>query len=625
MLTIGITTCYSTSIRQLNGMLMSLFDKNSTCELMKYVDKTNNYFNNYRSRSFTDINIIHVSQPVNIIIFYDANDEYNNVYSDVKELVSNIKFNNVNITLYRSYNNVKVSVARNIIIQLATTKFICFRDDDDYSVNINELLRITNKYLNYNVINCFAIYSHYNYHNHAAMMPDNVWSLIMNREFIINNNLSFIPYIGNEDIIFKTDLYNACTRYTNINNFIFVHDSIYYYTEASNRSLIDNVYDDTLDANTLKNNTKSYETLVNILQHEYRNHGVITNNYQFYRTISRLLSMRRGYVLLKHYMITHKNEFEMKDYIELISKNKGSINFWSLNNELRKNCFKLFHLFISISDLYKFTCEMKNNTSCDLSDIELLNMIINNNEEAYKILEQNKNMKYVSLDEFSYNYISYLYVAHGNHNDVLDVKLLNNIRDYICNVLKNINDSTFYLWVFNNLSVKSLMNFANKDNNFMLDCINLIGIENKNIFNNIEPYDVKHINSITDAIRYYKHETLLENYNVNPKVFMGYANDILFQLLLSVSPTDINDLNRICVTIHDNDIKILSCDCDITVNESVYRKQYSINGGCYHNNSVTYYILFILYILSVILIICVIIYSCKTMNENYYIPNEDQH
>jgi thiaminase len=142
--------------------------------------------------------------------------------------------------------NIKVSRARNYIIEHALSKYITFKDDDDLSVNINKILKHVLDWDTKTTVKLFYTLSgSYNYkppeienEKMEKTIPFvsqlGIWSSIYDVEFLRRNNIYFVPDIGSEDVVFRAVLHHIIDKYEG--KFEIIDEILYYYLDPSNRS-----------------------------------------------------------------------------------------------------------------------------------------------------------------------------------------------------------------------------------------------------------------------------------------------------------------------------------------------------------------------------------------------------
>ena len=139
-LTIGITCYYGTKLAKLINQINSLFDPRFTPSLRSLIEPSMDIVPNEKIELIFVIDTYEIRNkyiPKKYTQTYEEN--INNILTYIKSL----KIYNTKISIFKTEYNSGVSVSRNIIINNAKSKFLCFCDDDDLHINVNETLKIT--------------------------------------------------------------------------------------------------------------------------------------------------------------------------------------------------------------------------------------------------------------------------------------------------------------------------------------------------------------------------------------------------------------------------------------------------------------------------------------------------
>ena len=244
LLTMGLTCCYKSDITKLEYMIHSLFSsKNNLLETL-----------NYKYDYIKDL-----KYKVELFVVIDDNPLLKNTNTnEIVNLLTHLNkllYKNVIIKYVVTPTNIKVSCARNIIIDEASGEYLCFCDDDDLRCNVNNLIKIIednygNDYINHYVRNT----SPTNYTNltfKPRISNISVWNSIIKTEFIRKNKLYLTPFLATEDVIWRSNL-SYILENSNAKT-IQIPDVCYIYMEQSNRSLnhfgIDSRFLDNIDFN----------------------------------------------------------------------------------------------------------------------------------------------------------------------------------------------------------------------------------------------------------------------------------------------------------------------------------------------------------------------------------------
>ena len=263
-LTIGVTTYYKSDPVKLKKLLYSLIVKQEEIEidfdeprignekLVELIIRMNH------TEQFSKDDFITFSDPVEMIIIIDSYPEEDDspenecelehikaVITEFSSKVKHLKLP-IDIKVVIPTTNIKVSRARNYIIENALSKYITFKDDDDLSVNINKILKHVLDWNNETSVKLFYTLSgSYNYRppeieneKKEKIIPFisqlGIWSLIYDVEFLRRNNIYFVPDIGSEDIVFRAILHHVIDKYEG--KFEIIDEILYYYLDPSNRS-----------------------------------------------------------------------------------------------------------------------------------------------------------------------------------------------------------------------------------------------------------------------------------------------------------------------------------------------------------------------------------------------------
>ena len=148
-LSICFNCFYGTNLQKMINHVYSLFDNRFTPSI------------DLNNIPIPEINIIPY-QPIELIFVMDNFDitnthniqRYQPNIDKIYNFIQSLVIPNVFIRCFKTFTNSGVSTRRNIGIRNANGQFICFCDDDDLHINVNEILNILSKYNNYNCINC---------------------------------------------------------------------------------------------------------------------------------------------------------------------------------------------------------------------------------------------------------------------------------------------------------------------------------------------------------------------------------------------------------------------------------------------------------------------------------------
>lgn len=503
-LTIGVTTYYKTDFERFKMLIYSMLDPTSLCDRFSDIDKSKAYIEHINS----DINsmelIDRIDEPVELIVFIDRlNDEPNSNVNSIVNFVKSIHVNNLTVRVLMSTENVRVSVARNAIIQLGLGTYLIFRDDDDLCININESLRLINQTLN--TVDHSDAYSHnesITYMESFMMNFNKEWSklpvislmssciVVVNRQFLIDNNLVYPPDVGNEDTIWRNDLYWLLMQQDGFNNARLIKASTYLYYERSDRSIATslNPFVDDITAYfdiEMRDNNNAYSIIDKVMQHELLIHHVkIPIIANLFRSINIIASVRRSWSVIREYMIRHKQYYEIEDYINMITQiDSIELDFWQLTDNQQTECFEMFCIYSSLSDMYHFVRELVVSNKLD-NNIEQINSSVKCHQDNEIDSETNYSdinskvipaldvmfkwkgsLKYMlnrfgkfnskQLNKFVYKYICMLWIRADDqinsieqlYGNKLNKKLLTDIKLYMSNYLRSHNMSEVVLYL----------------------------------------------------------------------------------------------------------------------------------------------------------------------------------
>ena len=307
-LTIGITCCYRSMFSRISQMLFSLFNPDMTTEVFECFDSCHKLKRTYATEQFNELNAptITINEPIQIIIVLDGKNEL------LEQLISGMI--NRYLRRYQQYvrfkfhiNNIVMSVgfSRNFIISNAIGEYVKLCDDDDLSVNINELLRIIDKSNGADYIECCMsnLTKPVDKPLYTGWFPTNV---IIKSEFLRTYNLMFVPSIVGEDSIWRCDIYQTMRRIPSTKIKVFAM-SIYMIYWKSNKTI----------SETDENNYASM--MQRIFEHEKRLFGIIPLNTYMLYIIGNMSYTKKHFVDMSSYIIEHADDFEYADYIKQIN------------------------------------------------------------------------------------------------------------------------------------------------------------------------------------------------------------------------------------------------------------------------------------------------------------------
>ena len=340
-----LTTCFSTDITKLEQTLASLICEDATSTLAK----SKRAYEELIPKLVINENLkkISLTEPVELCVMIDqkevmTEDEKKNC-DEVEKTVNKLKcIRDLKIVIKRSEKNLRVSNARNALIDTATGDFIKFSDDDDYQVNFNEMLRMIDPTaISIDTLVC-------RWDGDVRLSSKMPVALFINRKWLIENSLYFIPNIGGEDIIWRCEIFEALRR--SEAKAIYVNECSYLHFEKSYRSQSAEVKSKTgiiKVADELCSNDKFYNDFSIVAQHWEERFGSITPNL-IHACHLRYLS--HGYPIIGEYLASHSPDTPFAR-MRLIS---DTYPFVRLSYRQQEECFALFKKYTSPADLYQY-------------------------------------------------------------------------------------------------------------------------------------------------------------------------------------------------------------------------------------------------------------------------------
>lgn len=552
LLTVGITTFYGTNPLTFRRLLLSLFDTKSTPTNISEISSAERLYQSYESD--TPVACIQdIIAPVEIFVFIDCKEKLDEIVLDIIKIIEDMKSslnpnvrNKVNFRVMRSVVNVKTSVGRNMVIRFAQGKYMKYCDDDDISINLNELITVIQRsprnvgYIETYVMNLNKTYSKLPII--ATMLPSNV---IVETVYLRTYNISFIPDIGEEDTFWRTDLYaslmtNKIVTYMN-------HTPIYLYCPSSGRSVITRLsaFDDRLedfDYDVMKDNTKAYRIISKVFRHERMRLGKskIPINPVLMSILNTYASVGNSWSIIKEYMMQHNDWFDIEDYLNMVSKINGMISFWDIPTDKHKaRCFQLFLKYISFPDMFKFAERIADGERSRA--VEFMN-ILWKSKNAYDIFVEFANgIRWKLLDEFTYKYIMIMCVRGDEklvnlYGTKIDNNLISEIRGFIDEYIKRSSISEVLMYIHWGWSKKNGKMIGESKNKLFHDVINYLGNGNdsKDIVNDIaEILPKKELEACWEAIITYIEMNDIEKYDitVNRKSYVIYMDTFMGLLI----------------------------------------------------------------------------------------------
>lgn len=313
LLTVGITICARSDMSKINYMLLSLFDSNCNCALFSNIEQCKelktNYLNGYYC--IDNIRLIKPSNSVEIIIVQDGKNKLLSTY--IKTL---IKFyhkylNRVSFKFIVHDEFQSVSMSRNTIIKQAKGKFVKLCDDDDLSININELLLIIKQHIDYDYIECCMsnLTKPVNQPIYTGWFPTNV---IVNTNWIKTNNLYFVSKIVGEDSIWRFDMY-----------WMF---KIHPETKVKvNPKSIYLIYRKSYKTTSFDDESRFNDMMSRTFEHEKELFNKIPMNPFMFLIISNMVYSKNHMIDVSSYIINHSEDFAFSSLINEIQQYKSEI------------------------------------------------------------------------------------------------------------------------------------------------------------------------------------------------------------------------------------------------------------------------------------------------------------
>lgn len=409
-LTIGINICFKSSITKINQMILSLFNKRMTCKAFESISMCRKFSEIYSTDEFNPLNsnLISLNEHVEIIVYMDGYTKqiYESTEKLLKIIQHRLKFKFFFKILY-SEEIVGVSKGRNEIFKNASGKFVLLRDDDDLSVNINELLNILNSNYDSNLkyIECCMSKISNKYlikPIFTGWYPTNV---ILNRDFIVDNKLFFVENIVGEDSVWRFDIYHKLylmQRNEGCDSHLIkvIPKSIYMIYYESKKTLSEN------DQDNFKN------MLTNIFEHEIELFGQIPLNPLLFNIASTITTKKNLGVNVASFILENYSErCEMSSYLNKIkSMNIQYIKFSNLNVKDRHECLCLFKKYFSTNELI-------------LSNKDNLNLELDSFASKYillKVLNTQNVFGTENLSKFSEEEIQNIITASNSLSNLID-------------------------------------------------------------------------------------------------------------------------------------------------------------------------------------------------------------
>ena len=456
-LTVGITCYYKTDFHKFVNQVKSLFD--------------NRFTPNIKSIITPEINITPI-EKVELIFVIDNYpvkdkylpkkyaDEYENNINNILNYIKTLKIYNTKITVFKTQFNCGVSVSRNIIIKKAKSKFLCFCDDDDLHINVNETLKIIRSNYNYKCINCHMSKRK----NEVVFEQSNIspCSGIYEVNYLRTHKIYFPEGIKTEDIIWRSKLYKQLSN-EKCNSIIEVDIGLYIALDPSNSSTEIKTKDNLRNPNSF--NRDSYIDLPSNQITYNKLNTIETVNYNEWDifALTSSLNINHGSSLLLEYIKNNIQKFDShhkKLYNLTQSLNDYLFDFKYIHDKIE--CFRLYLKYLSLQDfkyLSEYISDQINETHLDTFNVlwkldkgirQMIN--IKYNRILLKITNfiSTNEIEIDQFKNFCFRYVCLKYIQHGEYKDNLKrntINKLNELKTYHENVFRNmnINDVVLYL------------------------------------------------------------------------------------------------------------------------------------------------------------------------------------
>ena len=317
MLTVGVNACYKSSITKLNQVIFSLFNSEMTMERFEFIDECQRLWRTYSSDCYYEQNIdlIQLAEDVEILIALDGdNMPIYQALTSLKQRLLDVYKSHLSIRIVRVFQPHGVSYARNLILTNATGKYVKFCDDDDLSVNINELIEIiveangsneaNEETDNADYIECCMTNLTKNKQCpiYTGWFPSNV---IVRSDWIRQHKLYFVNDIVGEDSIWRFDLFHQIHLDAKVK---VIERSIYLIYFKSFKTTNDDD-DDRYD-----------QMLNNVFNHEIETFGKIPMNPALFEMVSSLVYGKSYPMKVSDWMLRYPDKFEFADLLRDITK-----------------------------------------------------------------------------------------------------------------------------------------------------------------------------------------------------------------------------------------------------------------------------------------------------------------
>lgn len=563
ILTIGLTCCYKSDIIKLEQMIHSLFS--SKHNLLDSLNYKYDYIKELKYK--VELFVVIDDNPVL------KNTSTNSIITLLNHL-NKLLYKHVIVKYVVTPSNIKVSCARNIIINEASGEYLVFADDDDLRCNINKLIEIIEKNYGNDYISHYVQNTSRTNYSNLTFKPRisniSVWNSIIKTEFIRKHKLYLTPFLATEDVIWRSNL-SYILENSNAKT-IQIPDVCYIYMEQSNRSLnhfgIDSRFLDNIDFNNrfiLEKSNDEYYNGVNKILSQQLEIGFKLTDWRLF-AIASSMTFYKQYNIIREWL--NNNISLIKDGYDLkMLKLTNKLNdvpyenlFSILTNEDKILCLQSYVKFSTLPDLYEFAKYIDSNITLDIVNA------LWNNSLFYKIYES-RITSYEHFNNFVYRFLYLLWLRKGNKNygKYIDKELCKEIYDMYLEEISMMNINEVLHYIHDKLCIKNIN--SNIYSHFKNYVINMDDVDKE-----IE-YIKDGDNEYNELIDKYCEEFKLENNIKTTKLgktdinYKGPLNIFLFYLL---STPIINKLMKIPKVL--NSVNYNGCEYKVNYFEDYYHK-----------------------------------------------------
>lgn len=649
VLTVGVTAYYKSELDKLKDMVYSLLDEKLTADSVNNyhdaIDTIQRYWR-HDYKLLTKIN-----KPCEIILFIDCldNNPNENVDAMVKFMdeIDTMHIENLTTRVFKSTTNVRVSIGRNTVIRMAKGKYVTLKDDDDLSVNLNELLKAIDdapigcKYIG--ALNIAPLIISDTPMIHELLAP---WSFIIDTKYAIDNNLFCPPNILYEDTIWKNCMFSKMIHDTSKNLCHLYPHLIYLSRDKSfrNNSSYTNPYIESTFykfPEIIRDNQIPYDYVSKSFEFFKVNKCKLGLNEVFFRRLFVYNLFEHGDSATKEYLMNNPDVFAYPKLLEMISKyDKMCFDYNKLDISYRHYCFNLYVQYTSLSDLFNFCIHCKHRLKIKIGAVELLVQFMIVDDKYYilqKYVKENE-LDFKQLNEFTYKYLGLLYMHNELPEDIKPIftkdkqmmKIFDNIKAYIIEILQQQPENQKILF--------TLTTFISTHHLFDTTDDAKLYYKSLNYFNNFDEY-IKYVNEHNgmDIMETYNYVTNFETYD---KYYLKKGSkhkynimNVIYCLLLSprLSPKsyttlkiDTKETFNFIDCADNTEYQMLKWSIKDAIKLVKNSGSKSLTGGANNvNNNVLWFILGMLIILSVISFVVIIV--SKYISKNVIDDVETSH